>query len=143
MTCQHCHIPLKTARKGAKFCSSACRSAAWRGGDLPDSVLSQINRERQEKGLTPLVRDAALDALARKAAGLRGRFARRHVLEWIGDPGTDIRSARTLAPTITHFGIALVKDASGKAYLVAVLAEAEESPQHQVLVPAADLATAP
>ena len=48
-------------------------------------ILAGLNQERAAAQLAPLVRNAALDALAAQGATLRGRFTPRYVLDASGE----------------------------------------------------------
>ena len=128
MDCQQCNVSLKAeVRKGTRFCSASCRAASWRGRENAEHVgkiLAGLNQERAAAQLAPLVRDAALDALATQRATLRGRFTRRYILDASGEKPAAPRSPRLLEPDLTHCGVALVEQAVGQHFLVIMLAEA-------------------
>ena len=113
MDCHQCNVSLKAeVRQGRE------------NAEHMGKILAGLNQERAAAQLAPLVRDAALDALAAQGATLRGRFTRRYVLEASGEKPEAPRSPRLLEPDLTHCGVALVEQAVGQHFLVIMLAEA-------------------
>jgi len=80
-TCERCSGPLDSTRQGARFCSSACRKAAWRARqDLPvaDAGVPAASRDGLGTDATPgTTVDAVLAELvaAGKADSYLGRAA--------------------------------------------------------------------